>query len=366
MILAPAVSHAASTNVTLFPPANLPACTGQMGYLGWDGSGSTACNTGQDMLNGALHCTANQYISYNGTEYFCKTIPACSGVSFLQYNGTDFSCAALPVASCTADQYLTYSNGAFQCVDLKKAPVCTPVDVVVTTGTCSATCGGGTQQTTWSDGCGKTWNTSVACNTQACPPPVTPGSVTFATPGTYTFTVPAYNTFVVQVWGGGGGGGSCASGYVGYANGQAGSPSYFGGIVGYGGGGANNYYNGAAIGRGGSAGGGITNVSGVDGNAVSPHNGGASPNGGIGGNSALNAPAAGGMAPGGGGSGANTSRWPGHGGGGGGYSSMTYSAGQLTIGGTVTVVVGAGGAGAGDPLCPGGPGANGAVVITWQ
>ncbi|MFX4226361.1 MAG: thrombospondin type-1 domain-containing protein [Porticoccaceae bacterium] len=45
---------------------------------------------------------------------------------------------------------------------------CAPEPAVMMTSSCSQPCGGGTQTTTFTDGCGATWSDTSACNTQAC------------------------------------------------------------------------------------------------------------------------------------------------------------------------------------------------------
>lgn len=45
---------------------------------------------------------------------------------------------------------------------------CNPSPYVTSYGSCSASCGGGTQTVFWSDGCGGTWTSSQSCNTGPC------------------------------------------------------------------------------------------------------------------------------------------------------------------------------------------------------
>ena len=45
---------------------------------------------------------------------------------------------------------------------------CAPEPAVMMTSSCSQPCGGGTQTTTFTDGCGATWTDTSSCNTQAC------------------------------------------------------------------------------------------------------------------------------------------------------------------------------------------------------
>lgn len=167
---------------------------------------------------------------------------------------------------------------------------------------------------------------------------VVAGSQSYTTAGSYNFSVPSYNTLTVTVWGGGGGGSQGAMGPIPTAGGQS---SWNGAVIAYGGGAG----SGVGGGAGGTASGGTTNTTGGAGSTT----GGNSPNGGAGG--AAGSP---GTAPGGGGGGSIGA----YGGGGGGYSTRTYSVGQLTVGASIPVVVGAGGTGT--------AGAVGRVTITWN
>lgn len=183
------------------------------------------------------------------------------------------------------------------------------------------------------------------------------GTQTYTSPGTYSFTVPAFQSLTVQVWGGGGGGGN----YVHY--GSAGGNSSFAGVTG---GGGNPGGPAAATtgGPGGGAYGGGTNTIGNPGTydwTWKYGTGGAAPNGGAGGSGSTYTGYSGGIPGGGGGSPVR-----GSGGGSAGYASATWNAGGLTAGSAVTVVVGAGGAGA--PTTDGytsGAGGAGRVSISW-
>lgn len=163
------------------------------------------------------------------------------------------------------------------------------------------------------------------------------GGQNFTSPGTYSFTVPPYQTLTVYVDGGGGGGGDMGVNYgygiqnSGYGNGQAGGQSSFGGmLVGNGGGGGASWPGGS--GGGGTAGGG--NYSNT-----------------VGGGSA-------------GGAGSCYIGYCGGSGGAGGRAVSVFYPGALTVGGTVTVVVGAGGASTGSPF-HGNSGNSGGVYISW-
>ncbi len=193
-------------------------------------------------------------------------------------------------------------------------------------------------------------------------------TTTYSTAGTYSYTVPQHSSITVYVWGGGGGGGGATAN-----NGSAGGQSSFNGTV-IANGGSGGTANDGAGGSGGTASGGDTNTTGTSGTAGSSTGaGGAGASGGSGG-TAASANTAGnvGTAPGGGGSGGHYyytcgkgcfNSLIGGGGGGGGYSKKTYSAGTLTPGSSITVVVGAVGAKGAAGTYAGGDGAVGRVVI---
>lgn len=210
-----------------------------------------------------------------------------------------------------------------------------------------------------------TWNGSQCVNnTPICPAPTSPsasgntgtagssGSQTFTTPGSHTFRVPNYSgTLKAEVWGGGGGGSGAHTGDT------AGGSSRFSSITAGGGGKGSNEPS------GGVASGGDTNTSGGNGTYV---RGGDSPSGGAGGPAGKDGNSTG-KAPGGGGG--PLGEGVGQGGGGGAYSQRTYSSGQLTVGSSIAVTVGAGGKGDtaswNGSSMGGGNGANGAVKIAW-
>lgn len=197
---------------------------------------------------------------------------------------------------------------------------------------------------------GTAWVTES--NRGACAWGSVSGSQEFTSSG--MFVVQPYNTLTVQVWGGGGGGGESRR------PGANGGQSSWNGVVTANGGNGGDGYN--MGGSGGTASGGDTNTTGNPGTST---NGGSAPAGGAGGGY----PAADGTAPGGGGGGGTYQSGAG-GGGSGGYSTRTYSAGQLTVGGSIPVVVGSGGAGGvaegGGAGYTGGNGAVGRVTITWN
>lgn len=207
---------------------------------------------------------------------------------------------------------------------------------------------------------------SASFTTQAA---VTPGSQTFNSSG--SFTVPSFNTLTVHVYsgGGGGGGGGINSNFV---AGDGGNSS-FGSPTPVTSGGGKGGQGREAGGNGGSGGG---NQDGEDGTATSAGSayGGAGgsclgPDGGSG--AARNGPTTGnaygvaGSAPGGGGSG-GVATGPGGGGGGGAgeYKTQTFTTGQLTVGASIPVTVGAGGT-AGSGWRAGGAGGQGRVVVEW-
>ena len=190
------------------------------------------------------------------------------------------------------------------------------------------------------------------------------GSQTYSTAGSHSFTVPSYATLTVTVWAGGGG---ASNYYAAYYPGQSGGSSSFNGsVIAYGG--ATSDVCGFGAGAGGTATGGDSNYTGGTGGAGSGKS-----VGGVGGNGANGGGSGGafdystghglaGSQPGGGGAG----RAGCDGAGGGGASVKTYTSGQLTVGGTVSVVVGAGGiAGVAPIYYTSGAGAPGQVTITW-
>lgn len=228
----------------------------------------------------------------------------------------------------------------------------------------------------WSSGVNAFINAPPAGVTVAgCGCVVTPNSQSFSTAGSHNFTVPCYNTLTVQVWGGGGGGGG--QGGAGCTAGGPAQQSSFNStlIANGGGGGVGSCWHQTGGGSGGSASGGTVNTSGSNGGNGTNYlggTGGASPNGG--GTRTMSACSATngnpGNAPGGGGTGGCRTAISvgGSGGGGGGYSSRTYSAGQLTVGASLPLVVGNGGNGGNGygGNGHGGAGAVGQVTITWN
>ena len=197
------------------------------------------------------------------------------------------------------------------------------------------------------------------------------GNITrYIASGTYSYTVPAYSSsLVVEVWGGGGGGGQALLPGTDATNG--GQSSFNGTVIANGGNRGVGASSGVgANGTGGTASGGDTNTTGNTGNSTagassstpSPNSGNLAIAGvvGAGGYNGVT-----GFPVGSGGGGAY---WLGGSvptagaGGSGGYSKKTYAPGAIS--GTITVVVGAGGAaGVGNAL-PGGAGTDGMVRIT--
>ncbi|MBI2030970.1 hypothetical protein HYT05_05085, partial [Candidatus Kaiserbacteria bacterium] len=175
------------------------------------------------------------------------------------------------------------------------------------------------------------------------------GSQTYSTPGSYAFTVPQYGTLTVELWGGGGAGATGGNG--------AGSASSWNGVVVAGGGSGASGSNGGA---GGVATGGSVNQNGGNGENWALYdnfiNGGDASLGGTGGHATESCN---GRSPGGGGAGCNYYTGAG---GGGAYSKVTYTAGQIAAGTVIPVVVGAGHPGTSSA----GAGAPGAVKITWS
>lgn len=194
---------------------------------------------------------------------------------------------------------------------------------------------------------------------------VVPGSQTFTSSG--TFVVPAYNTLTVKLWGGGGAGGAYDGCTV---SPTAGTATSFQGLSATGGRSGGVFGN-PSGGVGGAASGGDVNSNGGAGQSAGDGRGGNSPNGGTGGASqlAMDRPGYPGNAPGGGGSGGYNGddyAGPSPGGGAGAYVAKTYSAGQLTVGASISVTVGVGGNGGSCNGYQGGNGATGRVEFTWN
>lgn len=188
---------------------------------------------------------------------------------------------------------------------------------------------------------------------------VAPGSQSFTTPGTHSFVVPNYVSMTVTVGGAGGGGNAnySSDGNVQWAT-NGGSSSFNAVLVG-GGGTKGNVATGStsAGGGGGVASGGDTNINGS--------NGGNCPVGGpkaIGGNGG-----GGGAGKGGNGQSSFPDTSTGAAGGGGGWAQKVYAPGDLVVGASITVIVGAGGQrGITDTGGQGTTGENGSVAITWN
>lgn len=196
----------------------------------------------------------------------------------------------------------------------------------------------------------------------------------YTTVGSDTFTVPAYDELTVTMWGGGGGGGGAGSAST---DGQTGGQSSFDSPTlliangGSGGSKSNTPGVGGAGGAGGTASGGDTNTTGNSGvvgadKAIIGGAGGDAPNGGTGGAGGSDANGSPGGIPGagagGGGYKAGGSKYAAGGGGSGGYTTKTFTAGQLT--GSINVVVGGGETG-GSGDTSGGSGARGQIDISW-
>lgn len=220
----------------------------------------------------------------------------------------------------------------------------------------------------------------------------------FTTPGTYTFTVPVYNSLTVYVWGGGGAG-NRTQGQASATFENPGGTSSFGSYLSATGGAAaiyagpdgNGTYIAPDTNAGGIGAGGDINISGTAGSnyydaatEIGYSYGGAAGGTTYGGGATKivsgnywNYPSGNGLLGnpyGGGGTGTTwlDTKYGGvaffPGGGGGGFARKTFSAGSLTAGSTVTITVGAGGAGKTESTLgtTGGSGANGAVLIRWS
>lgn len=142
----------ATTDVTVFPPANMTSClsTGAK-FLSWaQGETGTSCSSGQDVFNNALPncaegqqivrkngvfacqdpitpgtCGAGQVLTYTASGFTCvdidnREVPTCAAGSFLTFDGTNFVCTGVPTVnlSCPAGKVLQgIANSQPVCVD---------------------------------------------------------------------------------------------------------------------------------------------------------------------------------------------------------------------------------------------------------
>lgn len=155
-----ALAHGATT-ATVFPPANCSAS--ELRVISWqDGTASTYCITGQDVLTLAIpRCSEGAYVARDGGQYLCKTVPTCGGTERLNFDGNSFMCEGTDgpptcggnqvltfngnrficvnrtdtIPSCGANQFLTY-NGSFQCaaITVPTLPHCAAGQVVTSNG----------------------------------------------------------------------------------------------------------------------------------------------------------------------------------------------------------------------------------------
>jgi len=151
-----------------FPPDHCSTNTPFMAFTGVDGS-NTFCDSGQDVLNNALPksiCGDGQVVVKQGNGFICKDDPAAptcpSGQVLTFLSGSGFTCVnpQASVPNCGANQFLTYSNNAFQCASVQNTvtsscpsgqvmiglnagkPVCA-ADASADNAPCQAWCGGG-------------------------------------------------------------------------------------------------------------------------------------------------------------------------------------------------------------------------------
>lgn len=173
-------------------------------------------------------------------------------------------------------------------------------------------------------------------------PNIQPGSQTITVSG--NFIVPPYNQLAVEIWGPGGGGGT-----AGVNGGDGSGPSTFATLsAGAGQGGR------AGTATGGAVSGGDVNTPGID---ATGDSGMGAPNGGG------NVPTqTNGTFPGGGGG----NKFDRTGGASGGYVRRTYGPGDLTVGNSMAVVIGTGGAGANPGSGPAGNGRRGEFRVSWS
>ena len=301
-----------------------------------------------------------------GTVTVSDTLP--SGMAATAISGTGWTCT-LGTVSCTRSNALA-AGASYPTITLTVNVAANAPAFVTNVASVS---GGGDTNTS---------NNTASVSTMVLA--VDPGSQTFTTAGTYSFTVPAHNVLTVQLWGGGGAGQTDSScmGVGGNAPRNGTQSSFNGTVIAGGGGGGNGAPGFGGGGVGGTASGGDTNINGNVGGAGVGSSGGSAPGGGGGGGASgvgWAAPGLNGAAPGGGGGGGSsggngsTNSWPA--GGSGAYSQKNYSTGALTVGTSVTVVVGAGGESM--PGCldetfgeiyhgTSGAGGSGRVSISWN
>jgi len=110
-----------------FPPVG--HCGSDQPFMSFTGTGNTYCSTGQDVLVQALKdvCQPGQMVVYNGNNVICKdepSAPTCPSGQVLTFlTNTGFTCVnpQASVPNCTANQFLTYSNNAFQCANVQNS-----------------------------------------------------------------------------------------------------------------------------------------------------------------------------------------------------------------------------------------------------
>ncbi|MDE2029836.1 MAG: hypothetical protein KGI97_04650 [Alphaproteobacteria bacterium] len=136
-----------------------PAVNGQCG------ANTNSCSVGT--LNGPYTSSGTSYWDCLGTNGASNASCSCTPNWQTASTGTcSATCGggtqtATQSDGCGGTQTITQTCNTQACA-------CTPNWVTTSTGACSATCGGGTQSVTQSDGCGNTRTISQSCNTGVC------------------------------------------------------------------------------------------------------------------------------------------------------------------------------------------------------
>ncbi len=118
----------ANQKATVFPPAG--CSSGEQRVITWqDGTSTTVCATGQQVMNLAIPaCMDGQTVVKEGGQFTCKTVPnppVCGVNEFLTFDGRSYACGATDVPTCGADQVLTFNGSGFICVNrTDEIPTC--------------------------------------------------------------------------------------------------------------------------------------------------------------------------------------------------------------------------------------------------
>ena len=137
----------------------------------------SARNTDQlDMSKIALPVLDPVYIGVTaGQEHFRLSEDNCTTKQLAPGSAAGSSCDVTVTPRATKPGFFTgklqVKAGTYQTeipLSGQARNFCAPDPQIMMTSSCSQPCGGGTQTTTFTDGCGATWTDTAACNTQAC------------------------------------------------------------------------------------------------------------------------------------------------------------------------------------------------------